>query len=173
MKPLKRYLLDPNILIEAHQRYYPIELVPGFWQALIDHHEERRVFSIEQVKQEIKEGKDELWQWAKEKAPKTFFKQTADRQVTVWYGKIMEWVSEQSQFKDAAKEQFASGADGWLIAYAKSNKLVVVTHEGHSAEAKRTVPIPIVCEEFEVAFTNTFDMLRDLGVQLVLGRPRK
>ena len=58
-----------------------------------------------------------------------FFKKTDDSRVIEWYGKIMEWVQNQTQFTDAAKDEFASGADGWLVAYAKNNGLVVVTHE--------------------------------------------
>ena len=36
------------------------------------------------------------------------------------YGDIIGWVYGQPQFLPGAKTGFASGADGWLIAYAKT-----------------------------------------------------
>ena len=133
----------------------------------------RESFSIRQVKEEIDDLSDRLTEWASDRAPKSFFKKTDDRKVLGWYGKIMEWVQDQLQFKDAAKAEFASGADGWLVAYSKSNGFVLVTHEDHRPESKKSVKIPNVCDEFGVEYTNTFAMLRDLGVQLVKGRPKK
>jgi len=170
---VKKYLLDANIFIEAHMRYYPFDVTPGFWASLLAHHDKKRVFSIEQVKDELDAGDDRLTQWAHDSAPKSFFKKTADKKVIDWFRKMVEWVTGQAQFTDEAKAQFAGVADGWLVAYAKANGLVVVTHEEHSAHVKVRIPIPNVCREFGVEYTNTFEMLRELGVQLVLGKPRK
>jgi Domain of unknown function (DUF4411) len=170
---VKKYLLDANIFIEAHMRYYPFDIGPGFWDALLAHHDKKRIFSIQQVKDELDEGDDRLTQWANDTAPKTFFKKTADKAVVDWYKKIVQWVTQQPQFTAEAQAQFASVADGWLIAYAKSNGLVVVTHEKPSAQVKARVPIPNVCDEFKVEYLNTFEMLRELGVQLVLARSRR
>lgn len=30
------YLLDSNVFMEAKNRYYAFDIVPGFWQALIN-----------------------------------------------------------------------------------------------------------------------------------------
>ena len=77
----------------------------------------------------------------------------------------MTWVQAQDQFSDAAKADFATGADGWLVAYAKSKGLIVVTHEVLDPSIKRKVPIPNVCEAFSVNYVDTFEMLRQLGVR--------
>ncbi len=45
----KQYLLDANVFIEAHQRYYGSDVCPGFWRALIQQHERKRVFSIDKA----------------------------------------------------------------------------------------------------------------------------
>ena len=51
----------------------------------------------------------------------------------------------------------------WLVAYAKSNgQHVVVTHEELSPDAKRRVPLPNVCKQFSVDYTDPFAMLKDL-----------
>ena len=81
----------------------------------------------------------------------------------------MLWVQRNAQFCDTAKAQFATGADGWLVAYAKVQGAIVVTTEQPSPGAKNRVPLPNVCDEFDVTYTNPFAMLRELNVQFVLG----
>ena len=75
-------------------------------------------------------------------------------------------MNESDQYKDEAKAEFATGADGWLIAYASVSRLVLVTHEEESADAKKRVPIPNICRVFNVECVNTFEMLKALNVKL-------
>ena len=85
---------------------------------------------------------------------------------------MMNWVYSQSQFTDAAKTEFASVADGWVIAYAAVNGMVVVTHEQYAPDARRKVPMPNVCIEFDVAYVDTFAMLRDLREKFIRSTKR-
>lgn len=80
----------------------------------------------------------------------------------------MNWARNESQFKPAAIDRFAEVADGWLVAYAQVHSAVVVTHERFAADAKSRVLIPNVCKQFNVDYLNTFEMLRQLGVQFDL-----
>jgi hypothetical protein len=168
----KRYVLDANVFIQAHQTHYNFDICPGFWLALSRQHEAKRIFSIDKVRAELLAMNDQPSDWVKSRAPDTFFKRTADREVSGAFRDVVNWVQSESQFTPEAKAEFASVADGWVIAYAKANDLVVVTHEVYAPEARKKVPIPNVCLEFDVEYCNTFDMLRDLKVQLVL-RKRK
>src|SRR5262249_1232714 len=77
----KRYLLDANIFIQAHQTYYGLITCPGFWNALVREHTAKRVYSIDKIKAELLAIEDPLSDWAKSKAPPTLFKGTADKQV--------------------------------------------------------------------------------------------
>jgi hypothetical protein len=86
---------------------------------------------------------------------------------------MVRWVYNQPQYNDEAKKEFADDADGWVIAYAEHNGLVVVTQEVYNPDVKTKVPIPNVCREFNVEYVNTFDMLRELGIKLVLGKRGK
>jgi len=52
-----------------------------------------------------------------------------------------------------------------LIAYAKAKSMILVTHEVLARDARKTVPIPNVCEAFGVSYVDTFEMLRDLEAQ--------
>ena len=80
----------------------------------------------------------------------------------------MNWVQNDPQFLPSARSKFAAVADGWLVAYANVHSTVVVTHEKFKADAKSRVLIPNVCQQFNVPYLNTFDMLRQLGVQFDL-----
>ncbi|NLV92260.1 MAG: DUF4411 family protein [Firmicutes bacterium] len=59
-------------------------------------------------------------------------------------------VGRLRHFRDSAKNEFASGADPWLVAYACAYNCSVVTQEVYKPETQRTVPIPNVCIEFNV-----------------------
>ena len=159
------YLLDANVFIEAARRYYAFDLETRFWDSLIDHADDGVVASIDRVLEELKRGKDELAEWAGGLFRDAFLS-TDDEDVVESYRKVMAWVQTQDQFFDAARSEFASGADGWLVAYAMTKGFVVVTHEQPSAEAKKKVPIPNVCDAFGVRYIDTFGMLRELGVRL-------
>ena len=77
----------------------------------------------------------------------------------------------------AAKAKFASDADGWLAAYAmantldETNKVVVVTNEVSNPEAKSRVLLPDLCAKFDIKYMNTYDLLREFGVQLQWSDP--
>ncbi len=167
-----QYVLDAAVFISAHRTYYGFDLCPGFWNALRRQHAAKRVFSVDRVRHELLEGNDALSSWVKEKAPETFFKQTAAKTVTDIFGDMMNWVQNEPQFSPERKAEFASAADGWVIAYAKANGLFVVTHEEYAPGAKRRVPIPNVCLEFGVDYCNSFEMLHELKVQFVLRTKR-
>ncbi len=168
----KKYLLDANAFIEAKNRYYGFDICPGFWSSLVSQHEGQRVFSIDRIQNELMVQDDEVKDWVKNQAPETFFQKTEDQDVINTFGDMVKWVYSQSQFTPAARSEFSSVADGWVIAYAKVNDLIVVTHEQYAPDVQRKVPIPNVCVEFDVNYVNTFEMLRDLGERFVRGSKR-
>ena len=158
------YLLDANVFIEAHQRYYTFDICPGFWEWLSHRSTRSDIVSIDRVKTELVGYGDALSDWVKS-APTDLFAQTGDQNVLDSYRQVMEWVDQNPQFQPQAKSKFASGADGWLIAYARVHGNVLVTHEAYSPDAENRVPIPNVCEEFRVCYMDTFEMLRQLQVR--------
>lgn len=167
------YLLDANVFIQARQTYYGFDICPGFWLALKRQHKGKRVCSVDKVKSELVAVEDDLKHWVQKEAPDTFFKGTADRKVSGAFKDIVNWVQPEQQFVPEAKAEFSSVADGWVVAYARANGLVVVTHEEYAPTVKKKVPIPNVCMEFQVQYCNTFQMLRDLKEQFVLRRRRR
>ena len=159
------YVLDANVFMEAARRYYAFDLAPGFWQGLQQYaagwpDQERRP---DQAR--AGQGNDDLADWADAEF-KDAFATTNRQDVIDVYARVMEWVAGRSQYTDAAKDKFASGADGWLVAFAIACHCVIVTQELPAPYARNNVKIPEVCDEFGVDYVDTFAMLRELRVTL-------
>jgi len=157
------YALDANVFIEAHRRYYALDLCPGFWDCLQHYCGQARLVSVDRVRNEIADG-DELARWVAD-APDTLFASTADAEVVRVFGEMMSWVQSEARFMDVAKAEFARVADGWLAAYALVHGATVVTHETFDPNVRKRVPLPNVCRKFAAPYVNTFDMLRALEVR--------
>lgn len=155
------FVLDSNIFIEAHRRYYSFDICPGFWDALTYYCFENKLFSIDRVLEEL-QGKDLLSEWAKNTAHNLFVS-TREEAIYTRYAEIMTWVNRQ-EFSERAKAEFARGADGWLVAYVLVHGGLLVTHEKPVIQVKNRVPIPNVCNHFNVEYLNTFSMLRELEI---------
>ncbi len=164
-----KYILDANIFIQAHRRYYSFDLVPAFWSFLVDAACTKECLrSIDKIYDELvekrKEEPDDLAEWAHDEAD-FLFHSTNDSSVVAALRHIIRWAMENDQYKDEAKEEFAdnTNADAWIIAYAKAHDFVIVTQETYEPDAKKKIKIPNVCEDFGVEYVNTFDVLRNLG----------
>lgn len=162
----QRYLLDADVLIQAHRAYYRFKFCPGFWESLIWYCEKGVIRSIDKVFDELMVGKDALGHWAKAICPQTFFQVTTARAVGAEYGKLIAWASEKSQYKAAALSQFAQVADTWLVAFAKANSCVIVTQEESAPDSVVSIKIPDVCNAHSVPHVTTYDMLENLGISL-------
>lgn len=168
------FVVDSDVFITAKDRYYAFDLCPGFWKCVLHSHATGRVNSIDRVKTELLMGSDTdyLVAWVKRSVPDTFFKSVGEQAVVAKYGEIMRWSQRSSQHMDAAKAKFATGADGWLVAYAAVHGQVVVTNEQPAPASKKDIKIPDVCQQFAVPFVDTFQMLRGLGARFDWDEPR-
>ena len=71
---------------------------------------------------------------------------------------VTSWVAE-ADYEMAAREEFFSVADYYLVAYAKQADYTVVTEEVFS-DGKKKIKIPNVCKGLNIRCINTFAMLR-------------
>lgn len=159
------YLIDSDVLITAKNAYYAFDICPGFWDSLIDHHRTGTLQSLDRIRQELLQGREDedLVQWVKQDLPGTFFLASQSERVVSAYTEVMLWVQRNAQYYDNAKAKFATGADGWLVAYARINNSIVVTNEQSRPESRNEIKLPDVCKQFGVQFQNTFEMLKALG----------
>ena len=161
------YLLDTNTLIQAKNEYYAFGFCPGFWDWLDQQRAAGNIFSIVPVLEEIREGADELSDWANTRA-KTFFL-PMDALAVAQIPRVVQWVQQES-FRDEAKREFLAKADPQLIAYASAHGFTLATHEVHIEGERKKVKIPTVCRSLGIPCVRTFQMLGDTGARFVLER---
>jgi hypothetical protein len=166
-----RFLLDSNVFIEAKNRYYAFDICPGFWHWM-DSVVGADVGSIQNVRDELSKGEDELATWVNHRRDADWFLKVDDEDTQKVFSKIAEHVTNLD-YKEAGVAKFLSGADPWLIAKAAVIGGTLVTHEVLNEFAKKTVPIPNVCKKFGVPFMNTFDALRGLSTSFNWQSPDK
>ncbi|MCY4159465.1 MAG: DUF4411 family protein [Bacteroidetes bacterium] len=152
------YLIDSDVFITAKNQYYFFNICPGFWKSLIHHHTEGSIFSIDQVHKELLTGKatDPLVRWMNNEVPKKFFLSTKVEQIIEAYEKIILWVTENPQYFDQAKQNFATSADGWLVAHAIFKATIVITNEKSSLKSEKSIKLPDVCNQFGVRWKTHF-----------------
>ncbi len=159
------YLVDANVLIEAKNRYYALDIAPGFWDWLERAGQGGLVCSISAVRDELLQGDDALADWARAHA--VFFRQI-DQTTQRHFAPLSAWAYSRN-YTQAALAEFASDrADFLLIAHAREHQHVVVTHEQSRPEARRRVLIPDACLAMGVSTVDTFQMLRATGATLIL-----
>jgi hypothetical protein len=173
MKQNPPLVMDANAFIQAHRRFYAFDICPGYWAAIKWHYKQSGVCSIDRVYEELERGEDILLDWVKKNLPKAFFASSAELDIVSWYRKLAEWVQAEPQFLPRAADEFAAGADGWLVAFAKARSGIVVTLEEFDPVIKKRVPIPNLCRAFDVECINPFDLLRRLNAELKWRPPAK
>lgn len=160
------YILDSNTFIEAKNRYYGMNVCPGFWDWLLLSNTHGHLYSIEMVKKELEKGNDDLNQWAKNNSQ--LFVKESDLETQNSYGEIAAYAMSLENLNAGAQEEFLRVADSWLIAKAKSTGSTLVTHEQLNPNTKKKILMPNVCEEFGIKWMNTFDCLEELEAKFVL-----
>ena len=158
------FALDADVFIAAYQRYYQMELCPGFWDSLVHFSRSGRVLSIDRIYDDLEAKDDDLFDWAKG-APLEMFVSSSGTDVVATFSSMMTWAQSNPKFTQAAKSEFAQVSDGWLAAYAKVHNATLVTQEVYDPNIRRRVKLPNVCREFGIPTLDTFEMLRQLGIR--------
>ena len=162
----RQYIIDANILILSNRQLYPFDIMPSFWDQLIEKGAEKTVL-IDKIKSEIYRGGDELAQWLRENQENFIEKDMNDPEVIAAYTRIIQSVTDNSQYTQAAKDEFAEVADSWLCAHALAHDYVIITQEKRSPESKKRVLIPNVCEEFGIEYIDLLTFLREIQMRIV------
>lgn len=161
--PSESFVLDANIFIQAHRKFYPFDICPGYWEALCWYRREGHICSVDKVRDELQQGKDILWKWIEKSFGKDAFDSTES--VMKEFDDIVNWVKAHSQFTDEAKSQFMKIADGWLVAHAQATGKVIVTLEVFNRLIRKKIPIPNLAGAFGVKTIDLFEMLRRLDIR--------
>jgi hypothetical protein len=142
-----------------------------FSDFLLQEAENGKLASIDKVLKEIKRGNDDLKKWSEEKFL-SYFLSTKEKKVIEKYQELMQWAEEQFElgnYTENAKIEFMQedNADAWLIAFAMAkNGFTIVTFEKKNKYIKSKIPIPNVCDDFQIEYCDLFEMLEKLKFQL-------
>lgn len=158
------YLLDANVLITAHNTYYPIDQVPEFWTWLQHQGKLGNVKLPIEILEEILGGrkKDDLlldWMMEKENQDALKLDEAADAalvQVVVCRGYAPDLTDDELE---------EVGRDPFLIAYgmAAPDRCVVTTEASKPSKKRQNRRIPDVCDRLSVVWCNPFQVNRALG----------
>lgn len=160
-----RYLLDSNTYIQAKNQYYGMDICPAYWDWLDMQFQQGIIASVDMIGRELKEGNDELAEWAKAR-PDHFIKND-DAETQDVFSNLVQAVMV-GDYNPGNRDNFLAKADPWIIAKAKAIGATVVTHEAIVAPNTKKVKVPNICQQFDVPCLNTFQFLRELNARFVL-----
>ncbi len=142
-----------------------MDICPAYWEWLDTQFDSGLVGSISFIGKELREGNDELAQWAKDR-PGHFINHD-DEDTQGQFAAIVRDVMA-GDYNAGNRDNFLAKADPWIIAKAKTTGAIVVTHEASTVPGTKKVKVPNICEKFEVKCINTFQFLRELEARFVL-----
>ncbi len=160
------YLMDANTYITAKNTYYDMDFCAAYWDWLDLQFAQGQVASVQMVYDELASKTDELSNWVK--ARKNHFLSVTDADTQQQYAQIIQHVYELPNKSPANVADFSAGADPWLIAKAAVSGAIVVTQERLDPPESKRIKIPNICNNFNVHYINSFELLRILQARFVL-----
>ena len=159
------YLIDANVLITAHNLYYPVDAVPEFWDWLVHQGNAGVIKMPIETFEEVKDGsndaeRDLLFGWIQDDANKAAILFEEDVQPA-----LVQRVTNQYAADLTDSELESIGRDPFLIAHAMAdpgNRCVVTTEVSKRRLLRQNRRIPDVCADVGVQCCDTFTMLRAL-----------
>ena len=154
------YLLDANVLIRAHEDYYPIDRIPQFWTWLLLMASNGTVKMPVQIYDEVAHSSDMLGEWL--------------RQTDVKEALILAEKTDAAQVRHVIAHGYAPdlndvelesiGRDPFLIAAALSggDRVVVTREVSRPSKQRANRKIPDVCSGFGLTVINDFGLYREL-----------
>lgn len=161
------YLIDANVLITAHNTYYPIDSVPEFWEWIAHQAVSGAVKMPVEIYEEIRDGgtdkeKDLLFAWITNDDIKTalLLKEDVDP------AHVSRCTSTGYAPDLTDDELLQVGRDPFLIAYAmasQQDRCVVSNEASAPSKLRQNRRVPDVCSTMGINCCNTFAMMRALG----------
>ncbi|MDX2095620.1 MAG: DUF4411 family protein [Alphaproteobacteria bacterium] len=155
------YLLDANVLIRAHEDYYPIDRVPQYWIWLLQQAEKGIIKMPFEIHGEIAIATGPLKDWICDKAVKEalILDEAADPAF------VQEVTDKGYGANLTDSDLYKVGRDPILVSYAYKNpKRVIVTKEvSKPGKQGANRKIPDVCKDLQVPWTRDFELYKILN----------
>lgn len=138
--------------------HYAFDVVPAFWDWIVDAHAHGVVFTVERCAQEVIDGGDELADWMRNQ-PRSF--RLAPGQTDQPSMRATSaWAASRLNYSQGARATFAGNGDFFLVAQVHAGEHTVVTHEGTHPDSKSRIMIPDACVGMGVPWMTPFQMLK-------------
>ena len=163
---MRRYWLDADVFIQAKNGLYSFDIARPFWSFLDEEVEKGSLCSSTMIYAELLEREDKndkLTVWAKNRRTSGMFIEPKAKEVQEVYGQIADHCVQKYAKRPAKISEFLRGGDGWIIAQAKCDRGVVVSHESRVDQSSLTPKIPNVCTAFGVTCIGLVEMLKALN----------
>jgi hypothetical protein len=158
------YLLDADVLIRAHEDYYPIDRIPQFWAWLLEQSTAGLIKTPLQIYDEVAKSSDMLGDWL--------------RQPEVKAALVLAEGTDPDRVRDVVARGYAPdlndielesiGRDPFLVAAALGGpERVVVTREvSRPSKQRANRKLPDVCATFGLVVINDFGLYRALRFRI-------
>ena len=158
------YLLDANVLIRAHEDYYPVDRSPQFWSWMLEMADANFDKIPLQIYNEVAPSRGLLADWLRQAHVKASL--TLDEPADL---ARVQHVLEHGYAPDLNDVEIEEiGQDPFLVAAALADTdRIVVTREVSKPSKKRAERrIPDVCAVFGIAVINDFGLYRRLDFSI-------
>ena len=158
------YLLDANVLIRAHEDYYPLDRIPRFWTWLLQTAARGVVKTPLQIYDEVAHSSDMLGDWLRRSDVRDALVLTEP----IDPGRVRHVIDHgyAPDLNDIELENI--GRDPFLIAAALAggDRVVVTREVSRPRSLRANRKIPDVCSGFGVTVINDFGLYRELRFRI-------
>lgn len=161
------YLIDANVLMEAHATFYPVDRIPQFWDWLVEQGDAGHIKIPYEIHQEFDGGNGLHVEWINDPNVKAALLLNESADPTLVVRAINDGYQGQSPlFDDIQHAKY--GKDPFLIAYAlAARERTVVTREVSSRKKRLgSTKLPDACDDCGVEWITDFELYRRLNFNL-------
>ena len=159
------FCLDTGVFIRPHRDgFYGFPLASGFWELLEQRAAAGIIASPRPVYQELADYGDALADWAAARRDTPLFVEPGPA-VQAQLIRVADYVGGNYPGRKAA--EFLGGADPWVIAHAIADNAVIVSFENRASIDAQTPKIPNVAQAFQIRTISLYQMLREMGVEIL------
>ena len=158
------FLLDANVLIRAHEDYYPIDRIPPFWSWLADQAQAGHTKMPFEIYDEIARAHGMLKDWITDQKIKDSL--VLDEEVDET---LFNRVLDEAYAPDLTDDEMEqAGRDPFLVTYAlMGEQRTVVTKEvSKPSRIRGNRKVPDVCNTMDIKWMTDFEFYRQLGFRI-------
>ena len=158
------YLLDANALIDAHQDFYPLDRIPGFWIWLVKMGNESRIKIPSEIYDEVAPFNGSLPSWLQQREVRSALV-LQERSNMALVQQVLA-VGYAPDLDDVEIEEI--GKDPFLVAAAMSgdNRFVVTREVSKKTQFRAKRRLPDVCYTLGIKCVTDFQAYKQLDFSL-------